>query len=162
MNEKQKTLIFDWRNAIKTAQVAHYECATSAERMNKRLGISVVTLSALAGTSVIGGLAENPEIWIKIPIGAMSVLAVVLSALQTFLNYAEQAEFHRISAVKFSALQKEIEQKAASPLSDENEIDTWISSFREKWDILTRESPTISKRIWESVRARIKKESSLS
>lgn len=160
MNENQKTLISDWRKAIRTAQIAHYECATSAEMRNSVLGILVVIISTVVGTSVFASLAENPEIWIKILIGVMSVLAAILSSIQTFLKYAEQAEFHRISAVKFSALQKEIEQKAAFPPSDENETDKWISSFREKWDTLTQESPTARKKIWDSVRARIKKESS--
>ncbi|WP_414896029.1 SLATT domain-containing protein [Pseudomonas chlororaphis] len=48
-------------------------------------------------------------VWWQLGVGAMSVLAAVMTALQTTLRYQELAEKHREAGARYNALGREIE-----------------------------------------------------
>ena len=99
-----------------------------ADRMRRRhllLGIPVVVLTTLVGTSAFASLSKahgdsitflgvDPDV-VLLVVGTISVLAAVLSSLQTFLRYATRAEGHRIAALRYETLRRDMATTLALP-----------------------------------------------
>ena len=158
MTAEQIKIIEEWRCDMKLIFGAHYASAVEAQRLNLRLGIPVVVLSAIVGTSVFAALDSNPSPFAKIAVGCVSMLVAALAALQTFMRYAERAEKHREAGAKFAALHKEIDQLLVCPPKDDDELSRWMSSFREHWDKLSLEFPTTMSSSWAKRKQQLRKE----
>ncbi len=148
MTAEQRKIIEEWRQDMKLIFGAHYASCVEAQKLNCRLGIPVVALSAIVGTSSLADLASDPLPLTKIVVGLTSLLVAVLASLQTFLRYSERAEMHRKAGAKFAALHKEIDHILVCPPKDV-ELGRWMATFRKKWDRLSLESPTTSPRSWK-------------
>jgi len=104
------------------------------------LGVPTLIVSTIVGTSVFSALTSqmSPPLWIAI----LSVSAAVLTALQTFLDFATKADRHRAAAVKYKAVIREIEQHVII-CDDGKEHGAEISGIRTKLDNLEDEAPVI-------------------
>ena len=139
-------LLEDWYRRLRYAQFAHYEAAKAFDRMNYWLGIPAVVLSTLVGTSVFASLGEaQVDQRVQITIGLTSVLAATLAGLQTFLRFSERAEKHRITASKYGALRREIEEILSTGDSVTRDA---ITLLRQHIDRLAEEAPHVPHRIW--------------
>ena len=148
INEKTN-LMNIWETDFRIICHAHYDSAVRHSRRNYQLGLPVVVLSAIVGTTVFATLNENPETWARIIVGMLSLTTVVMASLQTFLKFSERAEKHKEAGARFGALLKEVEQYIALPPKDDAELKNWCDSLRARWDKLSLESPTVPKDIWK-------------
>ena len=147
-------LLADWFRRIREAQFAHYQSAKPLVRANYLLGVPVVALSALVGTSIFATLQEQADVGIRIAVGIVSVLAAFLSGLQTFLRFSEGAEKHRGVATRYGALRREIEMiQATNMTADPKKLD----EVRERFDSISMEAPEISDATWKRTEAILKK-----
>lgn len=158
MTDEQKKLFDIWKSDLQLITWSHYEAASKMDAKNYILGVFVIALTAIVGTSVFATLAEEPHFWAKIIVGLISLLATILSAMQTFLRFSERAQIHRKSGAKFGSLLAEIEQINAFSFEDNKKIKEWCSEFRKRWDHLGLESPTVPPSIWRKNRKKIKKQ----
>ncbi|AFY39395.1 hypothetical protein Lepto7376_3166 [[Leptolyngbya] sp. PCC 7376] len=142
-------LLRKWYVRIRAAQSGHYRQALSYRRQHLYLGVPVVVLSAVVGTTVFATLndAETPAL-IKIILGSTSMLTAAIASLQTFLNYDALSEKHLAAATKLSAIKKEIEEKMIVLTKDE-EFTDFIEKVRLEWSSVTDEAPQISDKIWK-------------
>lgn len=147
-------LLTRWARRAQKVQTAHYETAAELTRWNNALGVFLVALSTFVSTSVIISLQQQPDLWIKVMVGAASVLVAVLGGVQGFLKLGEQAERHRITGVRYGVFKREIEQKLAFP-PDEGEA-AFVADLRVRWDKLTEEGPTAPERVWRRVERRLR------
>ena len=76
-----------WQSYSKFGR-AHYIAWEKAANKNKWLGVPVIITTTVVGTAIFGTLQESPHIAWKITAGLLSLLAAVLSALQTTLKYS--------------------------------------------------------------------------
>jgi len=150
---ESKDLLQEWLFRTRRSQLAHYECATYFARLNFYLGIPVIVLSTVVGTSIFATLQKETNTSVRIAVGIASVMAAVLAAIQTFLRYSERAEKHRVIGAKYGAMRREIEQKIVFPPA---EIEQYIESLRVRWDKFNEDCPTTPKRIWERIDTSIK------
>ena len=149
MKLSAEELLLDWYNRVRFAQFAHYETAKTYDRLNYWLGVPVVILSTLVGTSVFANIGKLVDEKIQISIGLTSVLAATLASLQTFFRFSEKAEKHRISASKYGALRREIEEDLVSLEGfDRDEVKKVTEMIRHKLDKLSDESLHIPHNIW--------------
>lgn len=134
----QQEVLSDWYQRVVVTQRAHYQSADYFERKRYWLGIPAVALSTVVGTSVFAALTKQPERWLQISVGLASVLAALLTTLQTFLGYAERAEKHRVAGARYGALGRELEmlRALAQPPSDQT-----IAELKKRLDALALESP---------------------
>lgn len=145
-------LLKEWLDRARRIQNAHYEAAASLDRLQYVVGLPLVMLSTLVGTSVFATLQSGSDnFWVKIGVGLASVLAAILAAIQTFLRFAERSEKHKLAGVRYGSFKREIEQKSAFPSQDIKELQQFIDGLRIRWDKLVEESPTIPKGVWDRV-----------
>lgn len=145
MNIAVKDLLDDWFSRLRESQFAHYEAAKAYERLNFFLGVPVVALSTLVGTTVFATLGQSLSPIVQICVGLVSVAAAVLAGIQTFLRFAERAEKHRSVAAGYGATRREIEEIRA--LGEDVSKDA-LAALRHRIDELAKEAPHVSKAIW--------------
>jgi predicted permease len=110
-----RSLLGEWATRNMVALEAHYNAARSFANLNYWIGIPAVIFAAIVGTSVFASLKKDVDIYIKITIASFSIIAAILSALQTFLKYNERSEKHRLAGARYAAIKREIEQLLAIP-----------------------------------------------
>jgi hypothetical protein len=131
-------VLTDWYQRVTVTQSAHYLSADAFSRKSYWLGIPVIVLSTIVGTSVFATLAKGPGPKLQIAVGLASVLAAVLASLQTFLGYSARAEKHRVAGAKYGAVGRELEVLRSS---DRSVSEDAIAELRKRLDALALESP---------------------
>lgn len=90
-----ENVLTDWHRRAQESQFSHYEAARYFNWLNNWLGIPALVLSTIVGTSIFASLSEqNVSTTLRVFLGYISLLAACLSALQTFLRFAERAKKH--------------------------------------------------------------------
>lgn len=155
--EKKVRMAQCWLGLLKALQISHYKTSASFNLRNRILGGCVVIFSVSVGTAVFSDLAKHDDDLVRNIIGLVSVIAAVLSSLQTSLKYEERAEKHRSSAVRYGHLRRELEQFIAVMPQQEPEIVQELTDFRHRWDAAAEEAPTLPQRIHGKVIKALKK-----
>jgi hypothetical protein len=151
-------LYASWHRRVAAAEHGHRLMADRLRRRYLLLGIPVVIFTTLVGTSAfasiskaqgnsIQGLDVDPNI-VLLAVGTISVLAAILSSLQTFLRYATRAEGHRIAALRYETLRRDMATTLALPREARGPVDRDLDSARQRMDRYAKESPTIGERQW--------------
>ena len=140
-------LLKSWHKGLRIKHITHSRAAVRLERQGQILGLSVVILSAIVGTSIFAEAQALGTVW-KIVTGLMSAAATVLASVQTFTKYYELAEKHKLSAQKFGNLRREVELFEVSPPQD---LAAALKAVQEKWDSLEEESPNVPQDIVDKV-----------
>lgn len=140
-------LAAQWKDKASIARDAHYKQAKIVRRRHVYLGIPVVIVSTVVGTSVFASLAHTQETNVKLVIGVLSVASSILAALQTFHNYAQQAEHHRMTAIRFSAIVRRLEFLAAANNGDE-QLARILEDVAKEWNEINIDAPLAPMSVW--------------
>lgn len=137
-------LLRDWQARASFSSETHFGLATRLAEANIRFGMPVVVLTTFVGTSVFATLGRNVELWLRIAVGMISVLAAVLASLQTFLRFGERAEKHRFAAEKWASIRREIDQMLAlhpTYLASRGDPKQYLDDLRARMDEIAERSP---------------------
>lgn len=145
-------LLEDWLRRARESQHAHYEAAKYFGRLNYILGVPVIVLSTLIGTTVFSTLEQTVIPAVKIILGLISVTAGILASLQTFLGFAQRAERHRSAGSHYGSIRREIEQYLAVSNKPNLESAQVLSALREKIDAASSDMPEVPQKIWARLR----------
>jgi len=136
-------LILAWLRRARESQLGHYQMATMLERRSYWLGVPVIVISGIVGTSVFASIAaEVVSVEAKLIVGALSVIAAILSSLQTFFKFAERAEKHKTFGARYGAIRRELESMHAGGTAAHEP--NYINVLRDKLDRLGQEAPAVS------------------
>ena len=142
--DEEPNVLDQWHRGIRLLHIAHAKAATRFRQRGRMLGVPVVVLTTIVGTSIFATISEDAisETW-KIAAGLMSGLAAVLSALQTSLNYGVLAEKHNIAVIAFGALRRDLERSLdASPHGAESRAQI-MKQIGDRWAEIEREAPIV-------------------
>jgi hypothetical protein len=152
-----------WHRRVAAAERGHRLMADRLRRRHLLIGIPVVVLTTLVGTSAFASLnsAQSDSITTRgvdsdvalLLVGTISVIAAVLSSLQTFLRYATRAEAHRIAALRYETLRREMAKELTIPREARGDPDRDLDSARQRMDRYSKESPNIGERQWNKLAA---------
>jgi hypothetical protein len=162
-DDSVEDLYESWHRRVAAAEHGHRLMGDRLRRRYLLLGIPVVIFTTLVGTSAfasiskaqgnsIQGLDIDPDV-VLVVVGTISVMAAVLSSLQTFLRYATRAEGHRIAALRYETLRRDMATTLALPREARGQADRDLDSVRQRMDRYAKESPTIGERQWERLSA---------
>jgi hypothetical protein len=132
----------------------HDIAARRCDGRRSAFGLPTIGLSALVGTAVFGSLGGQSGIWVTVGVGVLSATATVLSALQTFFDYAGRAERHRTAGAKYKAVIREIEemltQGSPAAMWDRASLD----GLRQQLDALEEGAPVVSAADYDQIERR--------
>lgn len=140
-------LLEQWRNRAYAAQSAYYLMAERFTLWNYLLGIPVVMLSGLVGTAIFSNLDKSVSFahWI---IGSVSILAAILSSLQTFLRLSESAANFGVAADWYSAIRRDAEELMALPRNLRGDAKSRFDAIRQEMNKVGQKAPALSERLW--------------
>lgn len=153
-----EALLSDWARRARESQFCHYEAAKYFSRIHYRMGVPVVVLTSLVGTTVYATLEKSVSVRVQLAVGAISVLAAVLAGLQTFLRFGERAEKHRTLGAQYGSIRRRLEMiKALSP-ERRGPIEDFLNNLRENLDSLAQSAPDVPPRIWKRAEDKLRRE----
>lgn len=135
----------EYKFTCNVRSTAHFKLANSFLQRHTRLGMPVVGLSAFAATATFAKLVESTSIYIVLGTGALSILATVLSSLQTFLNLSDLSTKHHRAAVAYEAVLRKIDlfELKYDNRPDSPEAQTALEQIAEKLNQTVAAAPTI-------------------
>ena len=142
-DERTRQLLDDWHLRATAAQFGHQAQAEETRRKSIWLGLPVVIMTTLVGTSAFATFNEDSGPEAKILVGVISIAAAVLASIQTFLGYSQVAERHRIAATRYANARRTIE--VALTRHDASAVDT----IRGEMDKVGGASPQIGTKDWD-------------
>jgi hypothetical protein len=140
-----------WLKGLRIFHAAHFRAATFYARLGRLLGVPVVALTTIVGTTIFTTMAEAQDDWLKIGAGVLSLLAAILAGVQTFLDYSGRAQRHHHAGVEFGSLRREVEEFLAFSRNDQ-EIEEFMKKTRTRWDTLVEASPDVSQKIYDKAK----------
>lgn len=147
-SEKKEDLLRTWHKGLRILQIGNFTASTYYGKLGKRFGFFVVIATSAVSSTVFATIGSSQNTQIQFAAGVISLVATVLSALQTFLGYAERASSHKEAAVGYGELRTEVQVLLASDLPKVADLETRIESIRSRWSALDKGSPTLPDRIY--------------
>lgn len=138
---------------------AHYDMALKLRKRHTWLGVPVIITTAVVSTAIFTTLEADPAIGWKVVTGLISVAAAVLAGLQTFFNFAEQAQRHQASAIGYSRLRRRLEQfelRLGATDPERSKYLDELAGLSDELDQLEGASLPISTKVYERVRERFR------
>lgn len=148
-----ETLLANWYQRMRVTKQGHYEAARRLESLHYKLGVPIMVLSTIAGTSVFAALGKSPDPLMQVAVGLVSISAGVLAALQTFLGASARAEKHRAAAARYGAIGRDVEVLQALSPSVRGDPQEVLDRLRTQLDDLALESPGFTDRIRQYTKA---------
>jgi hypothetical protein len=131
---------------------AHDEAQRFCSRWDSRFQIPSIILSFLSGTGAVGGQALLPFEGGMILVGFVSVFVGILGSVQSYLAYAKKGEAHRIAALNYERLHRELAIELALPRAERQPAEKLLEKLRAEIDTLNETAPLLP----DSVKAKFK------
>ena len=147
-------VLTQWLRGIRIFHIAHFRAAARCSRMGRFLGVPVVILTTIVGTAIFATLNEAQSDSLRIVAGVLSMLAAILSGVQTFLDYSAREQKHHQAAVAFARLRREVEEFLSFFSSPQDQRE-FMKKTRDQWDALVDSSPDVSQAIYDKARSMI-------
>ncbi|WPN58964.1 SLATT domain-containing protein [Pseudomonas sp. P9_31] len=137
-------LLSKWNRMIVRLQIEHEISARDFAKFSWQLGIPCVALSAVVSASVFSSINESSLVWLQYVTGFISILTLILSSVQTSLNFDTRAAGHKDTAKKPGAISSETQDEIAS-CEDEAVLGQIVSDIRKRLDSILLDAPTLPK-----------------
>lgn len=143
-------LALRWLRRARESQFGHYEMGVINDARGKYFGIPVIIVTSVVSASVFTAIQKDGGELVKLVAMGLSLLAVVLSSLQTFFNFSERAEKHRAAGAEYAGLRRRLEFFNASAVKDLDEL----KKIGDDLSALGARAPTIPAAVYEKVKDR--------
>ena len=140
-------LLDNWHKRVYAAQSAHYAAADRFRLLNYLIGVPAIAFSSIVGTAIFIGLQENePKTF---AVASISIVAAVLSGLQTFLRFPERASQHATAADWYSAIRRDLEQTLHLPVHSRGDSKACLDRIRKDMNRVAQDAPELNVRLWK-------------
>lgn len=149
--ENTRELLRGWLIHSHKGRQRHDRAARRLDRHRLWLGVVAAVVSAAVGTSVFSALKEETSPELKLAIGALSILAAILTGLSTFLNLPERSDKHRTAAVSYKSMIRQLEVRLTGELDSSVVTPVVIDEIRKSLDELEKNSPIVPEGIYTKI-----------
>ena len=145
-NSRHEVVLKDWAEQAICFQKMHEQSHRKYARQNIKLTLPVIVMSTITGTANFS-LASFSESWrthLPIVIGATNILAGIITTVSQYLRVSEKSEGHRVSALAYGKLARNIESELNLPRSERSSGGLpLVRVCRNEMDRLEEQSPDI-------------------
>lgn len=143
-----ETLLRDWLRRARESQHSHHEAGKFCRAINYWFAAPVIIITTVVGTAAFASIEKQVSDSAKIWFGVVSLLAAVLSALQTHFQFSERSEKHKSLGATYGNIRREIEEVLSLPPGQRGDMKKVMSRIRERLDAIASEGPVVSRRIF--------------
>jgi hypothetical protein len=99
----------DFRSKVRMYRSAHFRASDHLRVAHYVLGFLLIAISALVSGSVLQATEGDPSGSLTLTVGTLSIIVVVLTAVQTTFKPNERGEQHKVAANAFGNIDRKIE-----------------------------------------------------
>ena len=146
---QHEKILIDWADKATCYKWLHEKTTSEYESKKRWYTIPVIIMSTLTGTA---NFAQNniPAEYLTaatMGIGAVNLLAGILTTIQQFLKISELNESHRVSSISWGKFQRNIKVELAKAPAERTPVTQLIKSCKEEFDRLIETSEDIPKHL---------------
>lgn len=142
-----ENVVAEWADKASCYQWMHQKTEEKFSLRNMYFTIPVIIMSTLTGTanfateSIVGGTEYQK--FVTFGIGAISLVAGIISTVANFLRYAQGSEAHRVAAISWGKFQRFISIELALHPNERMDAMSFLKMGRIELDRLIEQSPPI-------------------
>lgn len=146
-NKQLEYLVAEWADKASCYQWMHQKTELRFQRNNYYFTIPVIIMSTLTGTanfatnSIVS--TEEQAKFVTFGIGAISLIAGIISTVANFLRYAQGSEAHRVAAISWGKFQRFISIELSLHPNERMDAMSFLKMGRIELDRLIEQSPPI-------------------
>ena len=142
---QHEKILIDWADKATCYKWLHEKTTREYQSKNRWYTIPVIIMSTLTGTA---NFAQNniPAEYLTaatMGIGAVNLLAGILTTVQQFLKISELNESHRVSSISWGKFQRNIKVELAKSPAERTPVTQLIKACKEEFDRLIETSQDI-------------------
>ena len=142
-------ILVDWADKALCYRWLHSKSHNNYSRMNTWFTIPVIIMSTLTGTANFAQdriPAEYVSMFTAI-VGAINLLAGILTTIQQFLKISEFNESHRVSSIAWGKFSRNIKVELAKSPLERTPVIQMLKHAKEEFDRMIETSPTLSDKV---------------
>ncbi len=149
-----ENLVAEWADKASCYQWMHQKTEEQYSKMNYYFTIPVIIMSTLTGTanfatnSIVS--TEEQAKYVTFGIGAISLIAGIISTVANFLRYAQGSEAHRVAAISWGKFQRFISIELSLHPNERMDAMSFLKMGRIELDRLIEQSPPIPPKVVEA------------
>ena len=149
-NRQLETLVAEWADKASCYQWMHQKTEVRFQKFNYYYTIPVIIMSTLTGTanfatnSIVS--TEEQAKFVTFGIGAISLIAGIISTVANFLRYAQGSEAHRVAGISWGKFQRLISIELSLHPNERMDAMSFLKMGRIELDRLIEQSPPIPTR----------------
>jgi hypothetical protein len=142
-----ENLVAEWADKASCYQWMHQKTEVRFQNYNYYFTIPVIIMSTLTGTANFATNSvvetEEQQKFVTFGIGAISLIAGIISTVANFLRYAQSSEAHRVAAVSWGKFQRFISIELSLHPNERMDAMSFLKMGRVELDRLIEQSPPI-------------------
>lgn len=158
----QEKILKNWGEIAACYRYLHFRAYELFKRQSMRFTLPVIVLSTVTGTANFAQSTFPPawQEYVPAAIGALNLIAAIMTTISQFLKVNELQESHRVSSIQYGKLTRTIRLELMLPVEERHKSgSTLVDSSRAEYDRLIEQSPPIPRNIlntFETFMSRLK------
>lgn len=148
-------LLRKWRRQISKREKGHSSLNRTFSRRHYILGLPTTIITAIASIGIFAtfrncGECDNQsqtkcqaDPWIRLASGIISVIAMILSSLMTFMNYSSRASEHKEASDEYGSMGRYIDSLVLIPPPLRGDPQSVLQNIRTQYDTNIRRYPNL-------------------
>jgi hypothetical protein len=138
-------IFIDWCDKAMSYRYLHSTCYRYYYRQHVWFTIPVIFISTLTGVANFAQdrINEENQFYYTMAVGSFNIIAGFITTVSQFLKVNELSEGHRISAISWDKLYRNIRVELAKNPRERENITLYLKKIKEQYDLLLETSPEI-------------------
>ena len=144
-----ENILVEWADKAMCYRWLHGKSHQHFSKANTWFTIPVIIMSTLTGTANFAqDKFEGPtKEYVTVSIGAVNIIAGILTTIQQFLKISELNEAHRVSSLSWDKFYRNIKVDLAKAPPERTPVLQMLKTCKEEFDRLMEISPAISEKV---------------
>lgn len=151
-------LLRKWRLQISKRERGHSELNRKYSQRHYILGIPTTVIMAIASIGIFATFRNcsecedqsqekcSADVWIRVASGIVTVLAMIMSSLMTFMNYSDEASNHKEASSEYGSLGRYIDSLILIPPPLRGDPQVVLQNIRSQYDTNVRRYPSLDRK----------------
>ena len=143
--KEHENILIDWADKAMCYRWLHSQANNKFAKLSRWFTIPVIIISTLTGTANFAQDRVPPEYvqYFVMGVGALNIIAGIISTIQQFLKISELNESHRVSSIAWDKFYRNIKIELAKNPVERVPVGQMIKLCKEEFDRLMETSPVI-------------------
>lgn len=148
-SEDHENILVDWADKALCYKWLHNKAHVAYSTKNTWFTIPVIIMSTLTGTANFAQDRIPPEYLnaATMGIGAVNLIAGILTTIQQFLKITELNESHRVSSIAWGKFYRNVKIEISKSPSERTPVVQLLKHSKEEFDRLIETSPSLSDKV---------------